>query len=114
VFTHGGRTRTELDAVEWARECVRRGAGEILLTSIDRDGAREGYDLDLTRAVVAAVDVPVIASGGAGTAAHLHAVLTEGGADAALVAGILHDGVTTVESIKALLRHEGVPVRDAA
>ncbi len=114
VYTHGGRTRTDLDAVEWARECVRRGAGEILLTSIDRDGAREGYDLDLTRAVVAAVDVPVIASGGAGTAAHLHAVLTEGGADAALVAGILHDGVTTVESIKALLRHEGVPVRDAA
>jgi cyclase len=114
VYTHGGRTRTDLDAVEWAQECVRRGAGEILLTSIDRDGAREGYDLELTRAVVAAVDVPVIASGGAGSAAHLHAVLTDGGADAALVAGILHDGVTTVESIKALLRHEGVPVRDAA
>ena len=114
VYTHGGRTRTDLDAVGWARECVRLGAGEILLTSIDRDGAREGYDLELTSAVSAAVDVPVIASGGAGSAAHLHSVLADGGADAALVAGILHDGVTTVRAIKNLLRTHGVPVRGAA
>jgi cyclase len=114
VYTHGGRTRTDLDAIRWARECVQRGAGEILLTSIDRDGARAGYDLELTSAVAAAVDVPVIASGGAGSASDLHAVLTDGGADAALVAGILHDGVTTVGAIKDLLRREGVPVREAA
>ena len=114
VYTHGGRTRTDLEAVEWARECVRLGAGEILLTSIDRDGARTGYDLALTSAVAAAVNVPVIASGGAGCAAHVLAVLAEGGADAALVAGILHDGVTTVSAIKQLLRSDGVPVRGAA
>jgi cyclase len=114
VFTRGGRTRTELDAVAWARECVRRGAGEILLTSIDRDGARGGYDLELTRAVSAAVEVPVIASGGAGSAEDVQAVLADGGADAALVAGILHDGVTTVAAIKGLLRGNGVRVRDAA
>ncbi len=114
VYTHGGRTRTDLDAVEWARECVRLGAGEILLTSIDRDGAREGYDVALTSAVAATVDVPVIASGGAGGADHVRTVLAEGGADAALVAGILHDGVTTVGAIKALLQAHGVPVRTAA
>ena len=114
VFTHGGRTRTGLDAVSWARECVRRGAGEVLLTSIDRDGAREGYDLALTSAVAAVVDVPVVASGGAGSAADINAVLAGGGADAALVAGILHDGITTVRAIKSLLRSNGVPVRDAA
>jgi cyclase len=113
VYTHGGRTRTDLDAIGWARDCVRRGAGEILLTSIDRDGAREGYDLALTSAVASAVDVPVIASGGAGSAADLHAVLTHGGADAALVAGILHDGVMTVGAIKDLLAREGIPVRAA-
>ncbi len=114
VYTHGGRTRTDLDAIGWARDCVRRGAGEILLTSIDRDGAREGYDLALTSAVASAVDVPVIASGGAGSAADLHAVLTGGGADAALVAGILHDGVTTVGAIKELLSRRGIPMRAAA
>ena len=114
VYTHGGRTRTELDAVAWAGECVRRGAGEILLTSIDRDGARGGYDLELTSTVAAAVAVPVIASGGAGQAADVHAVLTDGGADAALVAGILHDGVTTVRAIKDLLRRNRVAVRYAA
>jgi imidazole glycerol-phosphate synthase subunit HisF len=114
VHTHGGRIRTDLDAIEWARECVRRGAGEILLTSIDRDGARSGYDLELTRAVADAVDVPVIASGGAGSAADVHAVIEIGGADAALVAGILHDGVTTVDTIKRLLRDEGIPIRAAA
>ena len=95
----GARVRTELDAVEWARECVARGAGEILLTSIDRDGARTGYDLELTRAVVAGRwTVPVIASGGAGSAAHVCDVIVRGGADAALVAGIVHDGVATVDS----------------
>ena len=114
VFTRGGRTRTELEAVAWARECVRRGAGEILLTSIDRDGARTGYDLDLTRAVADAVDVPVIASGGAGNADDVRAALSLGGADAALVAGILHDGLTTVRAIKSVLRGADIPVRDAA
>jgi imidazole glycerol-phosphate synthase subunit HisF len=92
---------------------VRRGAGEILLTSIDQDGARTGYDLALTRAVAEAVDVPVIASGGAGSAAHVCAVLRGGLADAALVAGILHDGVTTVGEIKQMLSEQGVNVRRA-
>ena len=114
VFTRGGRARTDLEAVAWARECVRLGAGEILLTSIDRDGARTGYDLDLTRAVADAVDVPVIASGGAGNADDVRAALSLGGADAALVAGILHDGVTTVRAIKSVLRGADIPVRDAA
>ncbi len=113
VVTHGGRRPTELDAVEWARECVRRGAGEILLTSVDRDGGRDGYDLALTRAVAGAVPVPVVASGGAGSAAHVVAALTEGGADAALVAGILHDGVTTAAELKRAMAAAGVPVRRA-
>ncbi len=111
VHTAGGRTATDLEAVAWARECVARGAGEILLTSIDRDGRRDGYDLVLTRAVAEAVDVPVIASGGAGTAAHVCAAIAEGGADAALVAGILHDGVTTVGALKAAMRAADLPVR---
>ncbi|QSQ25474.1 imidazole glycerol phosphate synthase subunit HisF [Pyxidicoccus parkwayensis] len=111
VYTHGGRKPTDLDAVAWARECVARGAGEVLLTSIDRDGARSGYDLELTRAVSDAVDVPVIASGGAGSAAHVRDALNQGGADAALVAGILHDGITTVGAIKSLLREGGLHVR---
>ena len=111
VYTHGGRKPTELDAVAWARECVARGAGEVLLTSIDRDGARSGYDLELTRTVADAVDVPVIASGGAGGAGHVRDALTTGGADAALVAGILHDGVTTVGAIKSLLREGGIHIR---
>jgi imidazole glycerol-phosphate synthase subunit HisF len=102
---------TELDAVEWAAECVRRGAGEILLTSIDRDGARTGYDVELTRAVASVVDVPVVASGGAGKARHICEVLRDAGADAALVAGILHDGVTTVGALKQAMRAEGIPVR---
>lgn len=114
VFTHGGRKPTDLDAVAWARECVARGAGEVLLTSIDRDGARTGYDLALTRAVSEAVEVPVIASGGAGSAAHVREAFREGGADAALVAGILHDGLTTVGAIKALLREGGLHIRSAA
>jgi cyclase len=111
VYTHGGRTPTGLDAVAWARECVRRGAGEILLTSIDRDGARTGYDLELTRAVAGAVDVPVIASGGAGEAAHVRDAIVDAGADAALVAGILHDGLTTVGEIKRAMAAAGLPVR---
>lgn len=113
VHTHGGRRPTELDAVAWVAECVRRGAGEVLLTSIDRDGARTGYDLALTLAVADAVDVPVIASGGAGSAAHVRAAIVDAHADAALVAGILHDGVTTVGAIKRALRDAGVSVRDA-
>lgn len=111
VYVRGGREPTGLDAVEWARECVRRGAGEILLTSIDRDGARIGYDLELTQAVASAVDVPVIASGGAGAPNHIPEVLHETDADAALVAGILHDGITTVAAIKNAMRAAGLATR---
>ncbi|HET6703185.1 MAG TPA: imidazole glycerol phosphate synthase subunit HisF [Gemmatimonadaceae bacterium] len=114
VWTHGGSVRTEIDAIEWARECVARGAGEILLTSIDRDGARSGFDLALTRAVSDAVPVPVIASGGAGSAAHVRDAVVDGRADAVLVAGILHDGVTTVRAIKAEMAHARIPVRAVA
>ena len=113
VYVKGGREPTPLDAVAWATECVRRGAGEILLTSIDRDGARTGYDIDLTRAVADAVDVPVVASGGAGSAAHVCEVLQRGHADAALLAGILHDGLTTVGAVKQAMRAELLPVRAA-
>lgn len=111
AFTHGGRTATDLEAVAWARECAELGAGEILLTSIDRDGVRTGYDLDLTRAVSDAVTVPVVASGGAGEAEHLRQAFEEGGASAALLAGILHDELTTVDELKEALRGWGVPVR---
>jgi imidazole glycerol-phosphate synthase subunit HisF len=114
VWTHGGSVRTETDAVVWAQECVARGAGEILLTSIDRDGVRRGYDLALTRAVVDAVSVPVIASGGAGSAEHVRDAVVEGGADAVLVAGILHDGLTTVRELKNVLARADVPVRAVA
>ncbi len=113
VYVKGGREETPLEAVAWAEECVARGAGEILLTSIDRDGARTGYDLELTRAVAARVHVPVVASGGAGSAAHVCEVLERGGAEAALVAGILHDGTTTVGDIKQQMRTAGILVRDA-
>ncbi len=114
VHTAGGRTPTALEAVAWARECAARGAGEILLTSIDRDGRRGGYDLALTRAVADAVDIPVIASGGAGRAAHVCAAILEGGADAALVAGILHDGLTTVGALKSAMRGAALTVREVA
>ncbi|MHB8837327.1 MAG: imidazole glycerol phosphate synthase subunit HisF [Gemmatimonadaceae bacterium] len=114
VYTHGGRTPTDREAVSWAMECAARGAGEILLTSIDRDGARSGYHLELTRAVADAVSVPVIASGGAGSAADVCAALTRGGADAALVAGILHDGDVTVAELKRAMRTAGLAVREAA
>ncbi len=114
VYTHGGRTPTNLEAVAWAAECAQRGAGEILLTSIDRDGARDGYHLELTRAVADAVSVPVVASGGAGSAAHVCEALTIGGADAALVAGILHDGLVRVIDLKRAMRAAGLAVREAA
>jgi cyclase len=111
VFTHGGTRATDLDALEWTREATERGAGEVLLTSIDRDGTREGYDLDLTRAATQRVSVPVIASGGAGCALHLREAFVEGRASAALVAGILHEGLTTVGGLKDELRAHGIPVR---
>lgn len=114
VVVAGGRTPTGLEAIRWASECAARGAGEILVTSIDRDGRRDGYDLALTRAVAEAVDVPVIASGGAGSAAHVCEAIAEGGADAALVAGILHDGVTTVRALKEAMREAALPVREVA
>ncbi len=114
VLTRGGRTETGLDAVAWACACERLGAGEILLTSVDRDGGRAGYDLELTRAVCRAVRVPVVASGGGGTAAHVRDVLIDAGADAALLAGVLHDGVLGLASLKRELAACGVPVRSAA
>ena len=113
VYVKGGRERTPLDAVEWAVEAVRRGAGEVLLTSIDQDGARTGYDVELTRAVASAVDVPVVASGGAGSAQHVCDVFQNGRADAALLAGILHDGLTTVGAVKLAMREAHLPVRAA-
>jgi cyclase len=113
VHTHGGRTPTGLDAVAWAEECERRGAGEILLTSMDRDGTRDGYDLALTRAVTGAVGVPVIASGGVGTLDHLAEGALGGGADAVLAASIFHFGQHTVREAKAHLAARGVEVRPA-
>lgn len=114
VVVKGGREATGLDAVAWARECEARGAGEILLTSIDRDGARTGYDLELTSTIAATVRIPIIASGGAGSASDVNDALTTGGADAALVAGILHDRLTTVAEIKDAMAKAGIPVRRAA
>ena len=113
VFTHGGRTPTELEAIAWARRCAELGAGEVLITSIDEDGRREGYDLELTRRVVEAVTVPVIASGGAGRAEHLRDAFVVAGADAALVAGILHDGKTTVGELKRALADPRIRLRAA-
>lgn len=111
VFTHGGRNRTGLDAVEWARKVHSLGAGEILLTSMDRDGTASGYDVPLNCAVSAAVEVPVIASGGAGTLDHLAEVLRDGGASAVLAASIFHFGTYTVRQAKEHLRDVGLPVR---
>jgi imidazole glycerol-phosphate synthase subunit HisF len=111
VFVRGGREATALDAVVWARECAARGAGEIMLTSIDRDGTRAGYALDLTDAIASAVTIPVIASGGAGGAFDVRDVLLGTKAEAALVAGILHDGVATLPEIKRCLTEADVPVR---
>jgi len=111
VYTHGGRTPTDLDAVEWARRAADLGAGEILLTSMDRDGTKEGFDLELTRAVADAVHVPVIASGGVGTLDHLVDGVIEGGADAVLAASIFHFGEHTVAEAKNELERAGVIVR---
>jgi cyclase len=111
VYTHGGRTPTGLDAVAWAREVVARGAGEILLTSMDRDGARSGFDLALTRAVVEAVEVPVIASGGVGSLRDLVDGIVIGGADAVLAASIFHYGEFTIGEAKAAMAAAGIEVR---
>ena len=112
VYTHGGRTATGRDAVLWAREAVRLGAGEILLTSMDRDGARSGFDLGLTRAVADAVDVPVIASGGVGGLQHLVDGIVIGGADAVLAASIFHYGEFTVRQAKDAMSAAGIEVRE--
>jgi cyclase len=111
VYTHGGRRPTGRDAIAWAREAEELGAGEILLTSMDRDGTGAGYDLALTRAVADAVSVPVIASGGVGSLDHLREGLVEGRADAALVASLFHFGRHTVPEAKRYLHERGVPVR---
>ena len=111
VYTHGGRTPTGLDAIDWARRVAELGAGEILLTSMDRDGTRQGFDLELTRAVVDAVPVPVIASGGVGTLQHLAEGVTRGGADAVLAASIFHYGEFTVRAAKEYMAAQGVEMR---
>lgn len=111
VFTHGGRTPEGLDVLDWAAQVEALGAGEILLTSMDRDGTKDGYDLLLTRAVVDRVGIPVIASGGVGTLEHVRAGLAEAGADAALAASIFHDGIYTVAQVKDFLLDSGVRVR---
>jgi cyclase len=112
VYTHGGRNPAELEAVEWARTVVSLGAGEILLTSMDRDGTQAGYDLELTRRVSDAVEVPVIASGGAGTMEHFAEVLDQGRASAVLAASLFHFGTFTIAQVKAYLASRGIPVRN--
>lgn len=111
VYTHGGRIATGLDVVQWAKRVVELGAGEILLTSMDRDGTKDGYDIDLTREVSSHVSVPVIASGGAGKLEHLHEVLTQGQADAVLAASIFHYHEYTVQYVKKFLKEKGVEIR---
>jgi len=111
VYTHGGRKATPLDAIEWAKEVVDRGAGEILLTSMDRDGTKEGFDLELTRAVSDSVEVPVIASGGVGNPAHMAEGILEGKASAVLAASIFHFGECTISETKRAMRDSGIPVR---
>jgi imidazole glycerol-phosphate synthase subunit HisF len=111
VYSHGGRNQTTLDAVEWARRGVELGAGEILLTSMDRDGTQAGYDLELTRRVTSEVPVPVIASGGAGRLEHFAEVLEKGGASAVLAASLFHFGTLTIPRLKAFLSEQGLPVR---
>lgn len=111
VYIHGGRTPTGMDAVEWARRVEELGAGEILLTSMDRDGTKDGYDIPLTRAIADTVRIPVIASGGVGTLEHIAEGLTAGGADAALAASIFHFGEYSVRQVKEYLHERGIPVR---
>ncbi|MDD7417251.1 MAG: imidazole glycerol phosphate synthase subunit HisF [Treponemataceae bacterium] len=111
VYINGGRVATELDALDWAKRAVDLGAGEIVLNSIDADGTKEGYEVNLTRLIAENVSVPVIASGGAGKTEHLTQILTEGKADAALIASMVHSGEYTVESIKSELNIDGIPVR---
>ncbi|MCZ6627957.1 MAG: imidazole glycerol phosphate synthase subunit HisF [SAR324 cluster bacterium] len=111
VYTHGGRRPTGLDALQWAREVERRGAGEILLTSMDQDGQQTGYDLEITAQISQALKIPVIASGGGGTIDHFYEALTTGHADAVLAASVFHYGTYTVSQLKAALRERGVPVR---
>lgn len=111
VYTHGGRTATGIDAVQWAAEAARRGAGEILLTSMDRDGSRDGFDCALTRAVARAMDIPVIASGGVGCLEHFAQGIIEGEADAVLAASVFHFGEFTVSQVKEHMRAQGIPVR---
>ena len=111
VFVRGGRSATGLCAIEWAQQCVAAGAGEILLTSIDRDGERSGYDIELTRRVVEAVNVPVVASGGAGSSQHVVDVFAMASPDAALVAGIVHDSSVTIRDIKDAAAAAGIPIR---
>jgi imidazole glycerol-phosphate synthase subunit HisF len=111
VFVRGGRENTGLDAVAWAQEMARRGAGELLITSMDADGTQAGYDLELTRTIAQSVEIPVIASGGAGTCAHIREALTEGHAEAALLASLLHFGQLTISQIKADLVAHQIPVR---
>ncbi|MEM8637440.1 MAG: imidazole glycerol phosphate synthase subunit HisF [Cyanobacteria bacterium P01_G01_bin.54] len=111
VYVRGGRENTGLDALTWAQEVIQRGAGELLVTSMDADGTQAGYDLELTRAIATTVEVPVIASGGAGNCQHIHAALTEGRAEAALLASLLHYGQLSVSEIKTHLQQQQVPVR---
>ncbi len=111
VYTHGGRRPTGIDVVEWAQKVVGLGAGEILLTSMDRDGVQDGYDLEVTRAVSEAVTVPVIASGGAGNAQHMVDGIRKGGADAVLLASIIHDGICTILDLKSEMSRAGLPMR---
>ncbi len=111
VYTHGGRRPTELDAVDWAREVVERGAGEIMLTSMNTDGHQDGYDIPLTRAVSDAVEVPVIASGGAGDSQHMIEAVREGRADAVLAASIFHFGTHRIADVKRQMQQAGIPVR---
>jgi cyclase len=111
IVTHGGRTRTGMDAIEWAKRGQQLGAGEIVVNSIDADGTKQGYEIKLTRMIAEAVGIPVIASGGGGTPDHLYRVLTEGKADAALIASILHFGEYSIREIKLYLQNKGIKIR---
>jgi cyclase len=111
VYVNGGRTPTGIDAVEWAKRAESLGAGEILLTSMDKDGTKAGYDIELTKAIASGVKIPVVASGGAGTMEHVYEALTRGGADAALLASCLHYGDFRIKELKEFLTRKGIPVR---